>query len=98
MAQKVQTLLIDDIDGGEAESAMAAAHKAGHPQVALMILSGQVGVRSRRRGDWSVNDYRRELPAGAVAVLYVDYTAGQARVLHRARRGGAGDPQEALRG
>jgi hypothetical protein len=54
--------------------AMTAAHKAGHPEVVLMILSDQIMVRSRRSGQWSVNDYRREVPAGAVAVVYVDYT------------------------
>jgi hypothetical protein len=55
--------------------AMAAAHKAGHPEVVLMILSDQIVVRSRRSGDWSVKDYQREVPEGAVALAYVDYTA-----------------------
>jgi hypothetical protein len=54
--------------------AMTAAHKVGHPEVALMILSDQIVVRSRRGGDWSVKDYRREVPVGAVALVYVDYT------------------------
>jgi hypothetical protein len=55
--------------------AMAAAHKAGHPEIVLMILSDQIVVRSRRSGVWSINDYQREVPAGAVALVYVDYTA-----------------------
>jgi hypothetical protein len=55
--------------------AMAAAHKARHPEVVLMILSDQIVVRSRRSGDWSVKDYQREVPEGAVALVYVDYTA-----------------------
>lgn len=54
--------------------AMSAAHKAGHPEVVLMILSGQIGVRSRRSGEWSVSDYEREVPRGTVALVYVDYT------------------------
>jgi len=54
--------------------AMNAAHKAGHPEVVLMILSDQLVVRSRRRGEWSIKDYQSEVPAGAVAVVYVDYT------------------------
>ena len=55
--------------------AMTAADQAGHPEVVLMILSNQTVVRSRRSGDWSINDYQREVPAGAVALVYVDYTA-----------------------
>lgn len=55
--------------------AMTAAHKAGHPEVVLMILSDQIGVRSRRSGEWPIRDYKREVPAGAVALVYVDYTA-----------------------
>ncbi len=55
--------------------AMTAAHKAGHPEVVLMILGDQIVVRSRRSGEWSIKDYQREVPAGAVAVVYVDYTA-----------------------
>lgn len=54
---------------------MTAAHKAGHPEVVLMILSDQIVVRSRRSGQWSINDYQHEVPAGAVALVYVDYTA-----------------------
>jgi hypothetical protein len=55
--------------------AMAAASKAGHPEVVLMILNDQIAVRSRRSGDWSVRDYQREVPEVAVALVYVDYTA-----------------------
>lgn len=55
--------------------AMTAAHKAGHPEVVLMILTDQIVVRSRRGGEWSIKDYQREVPAGAVALVYVDYTA-----------------------
>jgi hypothetical protein len=55
--------------------AMTAASKAGHPEVALMILNDQIAVRSRRSGDWSIRDYQREVPADAVALVYVDYTA-----------------------
>ena len=54
--------------------AMTAAHKAGHPEVVLMILNGQIGVRSRRSGEWPIRDYQREVPSGTVAVVYVDYT------------------------
>ena len=54
---------------------MSAAHKAGRPEVVLMILSDQIVVRSRRSGDWSIKDYQREVPAGAVALIYVDYMA-----------------------
>jgi hypothetical protein len=41
----------------------------------LMILNGQIAVRSRRSGEWSIKDYQHEVPAGAVALVYVDYTA-----------------------
>jgi hypothetical protein len=44
--------------------AMTAAHKAGHPEVVLMILNGQIGVRSRRSGEWPIRDYQREVPSG----------------------------------
>ena len=57
--------------------AMSAAHKAGHPEVVLMILSDQIVVRSRRSGEWSINDYQREVPEGAVAMVFVDYTASK---------------------
>jgi hypothetical protein len=40
-----------------------------------MILNGQIVVRSRRSGEWSIRDYEHEVPAGAVALIYVDYTA-----------------------
>ena len=39
-----------------------------------MILNGQIGVRSRRSGEWPIRDYQREVPSGTVAVVYVDYT------------------------
>jgi hypothetical protein len=75
--------------------AMNAAHKAGRPEVVLMILSGQLAVRSRRSGMWSIRDYQREVPAGAVAMVYVDYTgrrpeyyivpAGEAREILKKR-------------
>jgi len=77
--------------------AMTAAHKDGHSEVTLMILSDQIVVRSRRSGDWSVKDYQREVPAGAVALIYVDYTARKPEYYIVPAEGGAGDLQEALR-
>lgn len=43
--------------------AMTAAHNAGHPEVVLMILGGQIVVHSRRSGEWSIKDYQREVLA-----------------------------------
>jgi hypothetical protein len=44
--------------------AMAAAHKARHPEVVLMILSDQIVVRSRRSGQWPIRDHQRGVPTG----------------------------------
>jgi hypothetical protein len=62
-------------------AAVQRAYDQGHPEVALMILSGKVRTYTRSpksKPGWQVSDYRKPYPEGTEAVVLVDaYATGK---------------------